>query len=85
MGGGRKMGVILVLPGGDKVSIDVWSGVLGSFRSEHEDGGEYPCNVHIPDHGEVGNTASRKIMGYTGGQGGAKDGGDEVAGHIHRT
>ena len=38
----------------------------------------------MPDHGGVGDTASRRFMRDTGGQGGATGGGDAVSGHIQR-
>ena len=83
-GGDGKLGVSLALQGVDTVSTSVWIRFLGSVGRIDEDGGEHPCGVPIPYHREAGDTSIQRVMGDTGGRGGAMGGKDAVSGHIHR-
>ena len=59
-------------------------GVLGAVRCYDEDGGEYPCGVPTTYHGKTAETASQRVMGDTGDQGGANFGVHAVGSHSHR-
>ena len=75
-GRGGKMGVKLVLTGGDKRGPNFWIRVLGAIRRNIDYDGEYPCGSPMTDHEEAGETERRSIMEDTGVRGGATDGGD---------
>ena len=64
-GGGQKIGINLVIPGGDTGGPDVCRGFMRTFGRNDEENEEYLCGVPMTDHRKVGETEIRRVVGDT--------------------